>query len=66
MTRIEKIMPGLLLRGGVWHIDKVLFGKRICESTRTKGSVIKSCWRYCNFRLMPGLTFVKLTVNQEP
>ena len=26
---------GLLLRKGVWHIDKVLFGKRICESTRT-------------------------------
>src|ERR1700674_3273663 len=26
---------GLLLRNGVWHIDKVLFGKRICESTRT-------------------------------
>lgn len=24
---------GLLLRNGVWHIDKVLFGKRICEST---------------------------------
>jgi len=26
---------GLLLRNGVWHIDKVLFGKRTCESTRT-------------------------------
>jgi integrase len=26
---------GLLLRKGVWHIDKVLFGKRICESTHT-------------------------------
>jgi integrase len=26
---------GLLLRNGVWHIDKVLFGKRICESTHT-------------------------------
>jgi hypothetical protein len=26
---------GLLLRKGVWHIDKVLYGKRICESTHT-------------------------------
>jgi len=26
---------GLLLRKGVWHIDKVLFGRRRCESTRT-------------------------------
>jgi integrase len=24
-----------LLRNGVWHIDKVLFGERICESTHT-------------------------------
>jgi integrase len=28
---------GLLLRNGIWHIDKVLFGKRICESTHTSG-----------------------------
>ena len=27
--------PGLTLRGKVWHIDKDLFGARICESTRT-------------------------------
>jgi hypothetical protein len=27
--------PGLLKRKGIWHIDKVLFGKRICESTHT-------------------------------
>ena len=26
---------GLLLRKGVWHIDKVIYGKRICESTGT-------------------------------
>jgi integrase len=25
----------LLLRKGVWHIDKVIYGKRICESTGT-------------------------------
>ena len=28
-------MPGLTLRGGVWHIDKVIYGQRICESTGT-------------------------------
>jgi integrase len=27
--------PGLTLRGGVWHIDKDLYGTRICESTGT-------------------------------
>jgi hypothetical protein len=26
---------GLIFRGAIWHIDKVLFGKRVCESTRT-------------------------------
>jgi integrase len=27
---------GLLLRNEIWHIDKVLFGKRVCESTHTR------------------------------
>ena len=27
--------PGLTLRGAVWHIDKEIFGRRICESTGT-------------------------------
>jgi integrase len=26
---------GLLLRKGIWHIDKVLFGRRLCDSTHT-------------------------------
>jgi hypothetical protein len=26
---------GLSLRNGIWHIDKVLFGRRLCESTHT-------------------------------
>ena len=34
MTR-RATTRGLLLRKGIWHIDKVLFGKRICESTHT-------------------------------
>jgi hypothetical protein len=25
----------LFFRSGTWHIDKVIYGKRICESTRT-------------------------------
>jgi integrase len=28
--------PGLLLRGGIWHINKVIYGKRICESSGTR------------------------------
>ena len=31
----RKRTPGLLLRGGIWHIDKVVFGQRIVESTRS-------------------------------
>ena len=31
----RKRTPGLYLRGGVWHIDKVVFGQRVVESTRT-------------------------------
>ncbi len=30
-----KRTPGLQMRGGTWHIDKVIFGQRIVESTRT-------------------------------
>lgn len=26
---------GLISRKGVWHIDKIVYGERICESTRT-------------------------------
>jgi integrase len=35
MARTPRRPPGLLLRGAVWHIDKVIYGKRICESTGT-------------------------------
>lgn len=35
MGRINTRMPGLLFRGGVWHIDKVIYGTRVCESTVT-------------------------------
>ena len=35
MAPTRRRTPGLLLRRGIWHIDKVLYGKRICESTRT-------------------------------
>lgn len=31
----RKKIPGLQKRYGVWHIDKKLFGQRVCESTGT-------------------------------
>jgi integrase len=31
----RKSTPGLQFRRGVWHIDKVMYGQRIVESTRT-------------------------------
>ncbi len=31
----KKRIPGLYKRSGIWHIDKQIFGKRICESTGT-------------------------------
>jgi hypothetical protein len=33
MAPTPRRAQGLLLRGSVWHIDKVIYGKRICEST---------------------------------
>jgi hypothetical protein len=36
MAPTQRRTPGLLLRGGVWHIDKVIYRKRICESTGTR------------------------------
>ena len=29
----RKKMPGLVKRGGVWHVDKHIGGRRVCEST---------------------------------
>ena len=31
----RKRIPGLIKRGGVWHIDKRIGGRRICQSTGT-------------------------------
>ena len=39
MARIQRRTPGLLLRGAIWHIDKVIYGKRICESSGTRDRV---------------------------
>lgn len=36
MAPTPRRTPGLLLRGAVWHIDKVIYGKRICASTGTR------------------------------
>jgi hypothetical protein len=35
MAPTQRRSPGLLRRGRIWHIDKILYGKRICESTRS-------------------------------
>jgi integrase len=31
----RKRLPGLIMRAGVWHVDKRIFGRRICQSTST-------------------------------
>ena len=31
----RKKVPGLIMRAGVWHIDKRILGRRICQSTGT-------------------------------
>ena len=31
----RKKSPGLLLRGGTWHIDKFIYGRRVVETTQT-------------------------------
>jgi integrase len=31
----RKRVPGLIMRAGIWHIDKRLFGRRVCQSTGT-------------------------------
>lgn len=31
----RKRIPGLYKRQGIWHVDKVVFGRRLCESTGT-------------------------------
>ena len=33
----RKRTPGFIKRGGVWHIDKRIGGRRICQSTDTAG-----------------------------
>src|SRR6202521_4792562 len=31
----RKHIPGLIMRAGIWHIDKCILGRRICQSTGT-------------------------------
>ena len=31
----RKRVSGLIMRADIWHIDKVVFGRRICQSTGT-------------------------------
>lgn len=32
----RKTIPGLIERDGIWHIDKRICGRRICQSTGTR------------------------------
>jgi integrase len=45
----RKKLPGLYKRGDVWHVDKRVFGRRLCESTGT-GS-LQEAERYVMKRL---------------
>ena len=29
----RKHIPGLIMRAGIWHIDKRILGRRVCQST---------------------------------
>ena len=31
----RKRVPGLIMRAGIWHIDKRILGRRVCQSTGT-------------------------------
>ena len=31
----RKRVPGLIMRGGIWHIDKHILGRRVCQGTGT-------------------------------
>jgi integrase len=31
----RKRVPGLIKRAGIWHVDNVIFGRRVCQSTGT-------------------------------
>ncbi len=31
----RKRVPGLIMRAGIWHVDKRIFGRRVCQSTGT-------------------------------
>jgi integrase len=64
----KKGIPGLLLRKGVWHIDKIVYGMRICESTRTADLVeaqallLHRCYEARRLRVY-GRTFFEASVK---
>lgn len=31
----RKTIPGLIMRAGIWHVDKRICGRRVCQSTGT-------------------------------
>jgi len=45
----QKALSGLRFRGGVWHVEKTIFGTRIYESTGTSDK--KEAEKYLAHRL---------------
>ena len=45
----RKKIPGLINRKGIWHLDKIVQGRRICESTGT--SDLEEAERYLARRM---------------
>ena len=40
----RKNVPGLIMRAGIWHVDKRILGRRVCQSTGT--SQLEEAERY--------------------
>jgi integrase len=65
-------MSGLFMRAGVWHIDKVIFSRRVCQSTgtsrieeaeRTLARVMEERRQALIFGVRPSRTFEQAAVK---
>lgn len=55
----RKRMPGMILRNGIWHIDKAIDGTRICESMGT--SRLEEAEKYLAWRRLS--TYWKTSIS---
>ena len=62
----RKRVPGLIMRAGIWHIDKRILGRRICQSTgtdqveeaeRSLARVMEECRQAQVYGVRPARTF---------